>query len=166
MVGGRKQYSLAKVASIIQSRSIPEPNSGCLLWEGTLSSKPGKRVKQLYGSIRLRQKMVRVHRVAFEAAYGPIPEGKDVLHTCDVTICCNPNHLFLGTNADNIADKVAKDRGRKRLTHEKAVEIHALRQTGMRVGELARKFDLHPGFVSNLLSGKRRPRAALSATQE
>lgn len=161
MGDSRRKYSLHEVASIIQMRSIPEPNSGCLLWEGLLRQETRKRVKQLYGQIRLRGKMVGVHRVAFEAAYGPIPEGAEVLHQCDVTICCNPNHLFLGTNAENIADKVAKDRARKSLTIDKAREIYALAKSGLPQKQIAERFGVRQPMVSRILSGKRRPNASI-----
>lgn len=50
------------------------------------------------------------HRFAWIVAYGPIPDGLHVLHSCDNRLCVNPAHLFLGTNLDNIKDKVRKGR--------------------------------------------------------
>lgn len=50
------------------------------------------------------------HRVAFALVNGPIPDGKHVMHTCDNRLCCNPNHLKLGTHMDNMADRTAKGR--------------------------------------------------------
>jgi len=52
------------------------------------------------------------HRAAWTLLVGPIPAGMHVLHTCDNPPCCNPAHLFLGTNDDNVADMVAKGRQR------------------------------------------------------
>ncbi|MGH7024521.1 MAG: HNH endonuclease signature motif containing protein [Caulobacteraceae bacterium] len=50
------------------------------------------------------------HRLAWELANGPIPDGLLILHKCDNPVCCNPDHLFLGTAADNHADCAAKGR--------------------------------------------------------
>ena len=63
-----------------------------------------------YGVVGAGGKTVRAHRVAWEVAHGPIPDGVHVLHQCDNPPCINPAHLFLGTQADNMADKVAKGR--------------------------------------------------------
>jgi len=159
MADNRRHLTLAEVHATIEQRSIPEPNSGCLLWEGMISQDNRGPVNSVYGAIRLRRKMVKVHRVVHEFFNGPIPAGMHVLHKCDVPLCCNPAHLFLGDNTANIADKVAKDRARKKLTHEKAREIHAMRAKGMtskRIGEL---MAVNPSTVSRIIAGKRRPAA-------
>lgn len=82
---------------------------GCHYWLASVNKKG-------YGYIRIanvpRDKawMDSAHRVAYELYKGEIPEGKWVLHTCDNPGCVNPDHLFLGNNDDNVADKVSKNR--------------------------------------------------------
>jgi hypothetical protein len=89
-----------------RDHTIPVPWSGCWLWEGY--------VRSGYG--RLRGKSV--HRLAWEEVNGPIPAGLSICHRCDVRLCCNPEHLFLGTNADNNRDMSAKGRnGQSKKTH-------------------------------------------------
>lgn len=67
-----------------------------------------------------RQRWVRAHRVAWELTHGAIPKGLLVLHRCDVRACVNPDHLFLGTQLDNIADAVRKGRHNRRVPPTRA----------------------------------------------
>jgi len=94
----------------LESRSIPEPNSGCILWLQFVD-------RWGYG-IGTRD-CVRwpAHRLAWIAERGPIPTGLKVCHKCDVPSCINVDHLFLGTDAENAADRNAKGRQSRGVKH-------------------------------------------------
>ena len=79
---------------------------GCLVW-------PRARTSMHYGAVRWKERIWRTHRLAWTLANGPIPDGMLVCHRCDVTECGEPTHLFLGTQADNIARARAKARKRQ-----------------------------------------------------
>lgn len=77
----------------------------------------GARHGQGYGLFRDDGKLWRAHRFAYEMWIGPIPNGMQVLHQCDNPPCCNPTHLFLGTNSDNVQDAIEKGRHNGGKTH-------------------------------------------------
>jgi len=92
------------LAERLDRHSMPEPNSGCVLWTGYCN-------QDGYGKLRIHKIQRPVHRLAWEVASGPIPAGFCVCHRCDVPSCINLDHLFLGTHADNMADRDRKKRG-------------------------------------------------------
>jgi hypothetical protein len=104
----------------------PEPNSGCWLFDGGWNQRGG------YCQIWSNGKRKMAHRFAYEKYRGPIPSGMCVCHKCDVPCCVNPDHLILGTDAENMADKTVKNRqakgtkiGISKLSPEQVLAIRA-----------------------------------------
>lgn len=128
-------------------RSIPNVQTGCLVWQGGLNRKG-------YGVISLRGKYRGTHRVVYELAVGSIPNGLHVLHRCDNRRCVNKEHLFLGTNRDNIDDKIEKDRSGKKLDIEKAKRIKTMLLRGLPHRVIADEFGISPTTVSYIKSGR------------
>ena len=135
----------------LASRSAPDA-FGCILWRGRIDPKG-------YGRIRIggRAGQLRTaHRVAWEVENGPIPAGMNVCHKCDVRNCINPGHLFLGTQADNIADMVKKKRdrhprgsvhGRAKLTE---ADIYAIRASAGVQQDIADLYGVEQATISSI----------------
>ena len=94
---------------------IPEPNSGCWLWIGGLDG-----LHMGYGRFRLKDRQIPAHRASWRIYRGAIPKEMCVLHRCDVPICVNPEHLFLGSNSDNMKDRNKKGRQANGIRHSRA----------------------------------------------
>ena len=88
-----------------EDRYVPEPNSGCWLWEGNIN-------RDGYGRLRHHGQDYLAHRFSWAVYRGKVPDEVCVLHKCDTPCCVNPEHLFLGSQADNMHDMTRKKRGR------------------------------------------------------
>ena len=85
--------------------------TGC--WEWQLSTQ-----RNGYGQIKFNKKMCRAHRVSYSAFNGEIPEGQEVMHSCDNRRCVNPDHLSVGTHQQNMSDIVKRGRQRTGPEHQ------------------------------------------------
>lgn len=143
---------------------------GCWRWTRSLAKSGG------YGifCIGPKGRMVRAHRWAYEQASGaPIPPGMEVCHHCDNPPCVRPDHLFLGTHADNMADMSRKGRGgtihiealsrarlgagnpAAKLTDAQVIEMRARVAAGEKQLHVAREYGISPGTMSGIISRKR-----------
>lgn len=158
----KRQRYLPKYNLPIKDRidfySMPVPECGCWIWLGHLD-------RYGYGQTAVGGKRVTGHRMAWAAYFGDIPNGLCVCHRCDTPSCVNPDHLFLGTNEENIADKTAKGRagngpGFRGETHPSArfsdAIIAAVRAAFGSQREIAKRFGISPTHVHGIRSGKYR----------
>lgn len=95
--------NLSSVADVLAHNSQFVTECGCQIWTAATSMKG-------YGQFNKGGKDYLAHRASWTISHGPIPAGLWVLHRCDTPPCINPDHLFLGTAADNTADMIRKGR--------------------------------------------------------
>jgi hypothetical protein len=105
-----------------------------------------------YGQLMRKGKNEVAHRVAYELVYDHIPGEMIVMHTCDNRVCCNPNHLRLGTDLDNIRDMYNKGRGPTvGLREEQVMEIY---KDNRFQKVIAAEYGISQSQVSNIKTGK------------
>lgn len=91
---------------------IEEDKNGCWIWKGpTRGGEDGRRGGP-YGKMTINGVQIGTHRVSVMIFHGVNPAGRVVLHKCDVTLCCNPDHLKPGTQRQNVRDMIKKGRGK------------------------------------------------------
>lgn len=133
-----------------------EKTDSCWVWKG------GRRRKG-YGVFHVLSRPVAAHRFSWELASGQkVPEGFHVLHRCDNPPCVNPAHLFVGSNADNMADAVEKGRHsslhqrgrRRRLSPEDVLEIRKRYGLGgLSHNDLAAAYGVSRTTIADVLKG-------------
>ena len=124
---------------------------GCWDWSGTIQWTG-------YATLNIRPP-IKAHRASWILNYGSIPEGKLVCHTCDNRKCTNPEHLWLGTYEENIADKFKKGRSNtpkgsqlkvSQLNEEQVLEIKVFLKNGLTCGEIARQYGVSRKIISRI----------------
>lgn len=138
------------------------PEVGCWIFTGFVNKKGYGQI----GNGSRGQGNSLTHRVTYQYFVGKVPKSMFVLHRCDVPSCCNPHHLFLGTNKDNCNDRDSKNRVRHGIKHPYAKlsdanihEIRKLKQSGMFHSEIAKLFNISQSHITNIVNLKSWKRA-------
>lgn len=131
-----------------------------------------------YGKLTVKKGVyITVHRLSWEITNGPIPPGMCVLHKCDNRVCVRPDHLFLGTKAQNNRDRTAKARqawgerhGMHKLTLDDVEEVRRMYSAGVHKAVIASRFGVVRGTIGHILKGttwnrpQKQPRHAQEST--
>ncbi|MFA7238188.1 MAG: HNH endonuclease [Phycisphaeraceae bacterium] len=133
---------------------ISKTETGCWEWTGYLNEKG-------YGRLRIQGRHLYAHRLSYELFCGPLTDEQMVCHKCDNPMCCNPEHLFLGTRGDNIRDAKAKGRNNRgvrnrsaKLTDDDVRAIRSARASGMLQKDIASQYGLHKNMVYYICTRK------------
>ena len=127
--------------------------NGCWLWTGCKDNGG-------YGRFWLFNQNIKVHRFSYELHKGQIPEGKEIMHTCDRRECCNPSHLCAGSHEENMYDMKVKGRAKPvrgedkknaKLTESQVLEI---RNSTIAQRQLAKIYGVSPCQISKIRTGK------------
>jgi hypothetical protein len=140
----------------LNAKSKINNETGCIEWTGTINPQTG------YGGIRFNGKKFSCHRVSWEINNNKSANGKVIMHLCDNKKCINPNHLIVGTQTDNMKDKVTKNRQLKgeqvygsKLTEKDVKNIIILNRKGKSQSELGRMYNITASAIGNICRRKR-----------
>ena len=133
-------------------------SNGCWEWQRHRNTRG-------YGTMRPsgRKSMTLAHRISYALFCAPVPDKMFVCHRCDNPACCNPTHLFLGTQADNMADMKAKGRARclvgedswfSKLTEQDVIEIRRRYAAGESGAEIGKDYGLTYNGIWTLATGR------------
>lgn len=135
-----------------ESRIERIPEAGCWLWLGSTKSS-----KWNYGKLWLNGVLEGAHRAAWILYHGEIPIGRYVCHRCDVPLCVNPGHLFLGDARSNMRDMIAKGRDREghiaqsqKLAKFTPDQVSEIRASPLSFGKLAKLYGVSRGCIQHI----------------
>lgn len=128
---------------------VRKMDSGCVEWQAGLA-------RGGYGKFQLPHKTITAHRFAYETFVNPIPEGMHVLHRCDNRKCTNPEHLFIGTAQENVADMDAKQRRKTRaaLTSDEVIVVQKMLRDRHSQQHIANTFKVSQSVISRIKLNK------------
>lgn len=139
----------SRAAIFWQRVSVPQKPYGCWEW-------PAGKVCG-YGSLMFCGRRWRSHRLAYTLTHGEIPEGLIIRHVCDNPSCCNPHHLLMGTQMENVQDSISRGRhvhgethGRAKLCTEDVFAIRSLLEQGISQYALAARFGVARTTIADI----------------
>jgi hypothetical protein len=142
----------------IAKYTLPEPNSGCWLWAGACGSS-GYPQLTVRDEATGKPKSIRVHRYVCERAGAPAGDLY-ALHKCDVKVCVNPDHLYFGTQNQNILDVIARGRSpdrrgeKSKLNKLTWADIHEIRASADSNSVLAARYGVARSRISDIRTMK------------
>jgi len=146
-----KRYSSLKERLLAY---VEKTSNGCWEWKGAT-------LRGGYGNMGVNGKTKQTHRLSYELFVGKIPKGLLVCHKCDNPLCCNPEHLFLGTHKTNAEDRVNKNRSsvgedfpKSKLKEKEVLEIRRYLRNGITHRTLAKMFRVGKTCISYIAEGK------------
>lgn len=129
-------------------------SDSCWIWKASKNSRG-------YGNFWHEGKSWKAHRFSYAMYCGSIPEGMDILHSCDNPSCVNPEHLRAGTHLQNMHDMISRGRspdrrgennGKSRLTRFGVQYIRDMYAFGFKTPEIAKKFNINPSTVRRIVT--------------
>lgn len=151
--GATYEQKLADLKYRLELFSEPIPFSGCTIYTGFVGSAG-------YGLITFCKRSISAHRASYMVNKGPIPEGRVIMHKCDVKTCINPDHLIAGTQTDNMRDMIRKGRDRyvrgsdswsAKLTPD---AVRHIRLSGETSTTIAEKLGVHARTIRDVRENK------------
>ena len=147
------KYTKEECIKSFWSKVTKKDEKDCWEWTGCLVSG--------YGYFRWLSKPTYAHTISYRLCVGEYDPKLSVLHKCDNRKCVNPNHLFLGTYADNNRDRANKQRsavgsksGRAKLTEKDVLVIRELASKGQNYTQIAKLYDIHSDTISRIVRRK------------
>lgn len=139
-----KKTSLTNEEILADLLAYTDQQDDCQIWRGAVNT---DGYAHMFGN-------VKVHRLVYELVSGVKPTGYVVCHSCDVPLCINPDHLSLGTPADNMHHKFLRNRQPRVITKEIVFKVRELlNTTTMKNTEIAQQMGINPRRVADIKHG-------------
>lgn len=141
-----------KPARVISNRDrflskVKKMPSGCWEWQGSTATNNG------YGRFWVGNRHVMAHRFSWRLSGNKIPQGQFLCHSCDNPKCVNPDHMFVGTHAENMQDAVAKNRHSGKLSTEDVQEIRGLLNSTFTQEQIGKMYEVSRAAIGHIKRG-------------